>query len=391
MSQFSDRLEELSDHFTAKAEEADGLGRVPDDTVKLLRDSGVIRMLQPKEFGGSESSPVDFLECVLQVGARAGSIGWVTGVVGIHPFEIAQATLQVQREIWGEDPDTWIASPYAPMGRARRVDGGYVFNGRWSFSSGTDACDWIVLGGLIADEDGKPTGERPERHFILPRTDYEIQHDSWNVVGLKGTGSKDIVIRDAFVPDHRVIDPRDLETGEAARQAGRGDVALYRMPFHVMFGTVIAAGTLALADGALAAYVAHTRSRVTARGVNMATDQAALSVLAAASADIQAGRLQYLHDVGRMWELAQADREIPLELRAEVRRNQVRAVRRSHAAVDSLMAAAGGGAMRVGDPLQRFWRDMSIARNHAANSGEGTAVNSGLLTFGQPLPPKVRL
>lgn len=391
MPTHKERIEELSDYFISKAEEADRLGHIPDDAAKQLRESGVVRMLQPKEFGGSESSPVDFFECVLEIGSKAGSIGWVAGVVGIHPYEVAQASLQVQEEIWGDDPDTWIASPYAPMGRAKRVEGGYMFSGRWSFSSGTDACDWIVLGGLIADADGNPSGESPDRHFILPRSDYEIKHDSWNVVGLKGTGSKDIVIKDAFVPDYRVIDPRDLETGEAARQAGRGDVALYRMPFHVMFGTVIAAGTLAMADGALAAYLVSTRSRVTARGVNMATDQAALSTLGAASADIQAGRLQYLHDIQRMWDLAQADKPIPLELRAEVRRNQVRSVRRSVAAVDSLMAAAGGGAMRLDHPLQRFWRDISIARNHAANSGEGSFVNSGLLTFGQPLPPKTRL
>jgi len=391
MTTVPERIEELSEEFTALAEEADALGRTPDTAVKLLRDSGVVRMLQSRDFGGLETSPVDFFESVMRIGARSGSIGWVAGVVGVHPFELGQADRRVQEEIWGEDPDTWVASPYAPMGRARAVEGGYRFSGRWSFSSGTDACDWIVLGGLFADEEGKPIPGTSERHFILPRADYEIVPDSWNVIGLKGTGSKDIVIRDAFVPGYRVVDPGELESGEAARKAGREDSDLYRMPFHAMFGTVIAAGTLALADGALAAYLAYTRSRVTARGVTMATDQAALSTLAAATADIEAGRVQFVHDVQRMWDIAQSGRRIPIELRAAARSNQVQAVRRSHAAVDSLMAAAGGGAMRTDLPLQRFWRDMSIARNHAANSGESTAINSGLLTFGQPLRPGTRL
>jgi len=387
----AERIEAVADQIAAEADRADELGTLPDETVKLLKESGVVRMLQPKEFGGTEDSPVEFFQRVMQIGALSGSAGWVAGVVGIHPFELAQGSLEVQREIWGEDPDTWIASPYAPMGRAVRVDGGFRFNGRWSFSSGTDHCEWIVLGGLIVDEDGKPVGERPESHFVLPRSDYEIVADSWDVVGLKGTGSKDIVIRDQFVPDHRVIYPKDLETGAAARQAGRGDVPLYRMPFHVMFGTVITAGTLALAEGALGAYLAYTRSRVTARGVNMATDQNQLAVLGAATAAIESSRAHYFHDLQRMWDLAVADKEIPLQLRADVRRNQVQAVRRSQAAVDSLMAAAGGGAMRTDHPLQRFWRDMAIARNHAANSGVYTAVNAGLLTLGQPLPPNTRL
>lgn len=391
MTTIAERIEEMADYLVGQAEEADSLGRLPDETTKRLKETGVVRMLQPKQYGGSESSPVEFFERVLQVGALSGSTGWVTGVVGIHPFEIGQADLQVQEEIWGEDPDIWVASPYAPMGRARRVEGGYVFSGHWSFSSGTDHCEWIVLGGLIADGNGRPIADSPERHFILPRADYEILQDSWQVVGLKGTGSKDIVITDKFVPDHRIVDPRDLETGEAARRAGRGDVALYRMPFHVMFGTVIAAGTLALAEGALAAFLAQTRSRVTARGVTMSSDQGTLTTLADAQADIEASRLNYVSDLNRIWDLAQGGKEIPLQLRADVRRNQVRAVRRSFAAVDSLMAAAGGGAMRTDSPLQRFWRDMSIARNHAANSGDKAAVYSGLLSMGQPLPANTRL
>lgn len=391
MNSVRERVEELGEFLVGQAEASDQLGRLTDEAAKQLAASGIVKMLQPKEFGGSESSPVEFFEAVMEVGRHYGSAGWVSGVVGIHPFEIAQASRQVQQEIWGEDEDTWVASPYAPFGRAKRVDGGYRFTGRWSFSSGTDHCDWIVLGGLIVDEDGKPLKENADRHFILPRADYRIVEDSWQVVGLKGTGSKDVVIEDAFIPDHRVIDPRDLETGKAARQAGRGGVALYRMPFHTMFGTIIAAGTLALADGALDAFVEYTRTRVTAKGVHTASDAHHLNVLGGAAADIQAGRRHFISDQERLWDLAQADRPIPKELRAEVRRNQVAAVRRSSEAVDRLVAKAGGGAMRLDNPLQRFWRDLHTAQNHQANQTEQIYVNHGLTLFGQPLPKGTRL
>lgn len=209
MGELVDRVEELAEFFTLQAEESDTLGLLPDQTAKALRELGVVRALQPKDLGGTQSHPREFFEAVLAIGNRAASAGWVASVVGVHSFELAQGTRELQEEIWGEDPDTWVASPYAPIGRARRSDGGWIFSGRWPFSSGTDHCSWVVLGGMLTDDDG---GVRPDglRHFIIPRSDYTVLHDSWNVMGLQGTGSKDVVIDHAFVPDHRIIDPEDL-------------------------------------------------------------------------------------------------------------------------------------------------------------------------------------
>ena len=152
MSSIVDRVEELADFFRDQAEEADQLGRLPDTTAKMMREVGVMKTLQPAEFGGAEGSPVDFFKSVLSVGSRSASAGWVISVVGVHAFEIAQADRRLQEEIWGDDPDTWVASPYAPFGKAKRVDGGYSFSGRWPFSSGTDHCEWAILGGVLQDD-----------------------------------------------------------------------------------------------------------------------------------------------------------------------------------------------------------------------------------------------
>lgn len=390
MSTIAERLAELGDVFEAQAAEADELGRLPEETAKLLRSTGVVRMLQPRDFGGLETSPVDFFKAVLAIGRRSPSAGWVASVVGIHPFEFAQADRRVQEEVWGTDPDTWTASPYAPMGRATPVEGGYRFSGRWSFSSGTDHCDWIILGGLTVGEDGKPDGTG-EKHFILPRSDYEIIADSWQVVGLKGTGSKDIVIEDAFVPSYRVIDPDDLESRRAARAAGRADTALYRMPFHVMFGSAIACGTLAIAEGLLREFTEYTRRRVTARGMVAAADPATLGVLGAASADIASSTRDFLASIERLWELAQAGGLIPVLVRAEVRRDQVNAVRRAIDAADRVMNLAGGSAMRLDNPLQKFWRDLHIAGGHAANVADKTYQAYGAALFTGELPKGARL
>ncbi|MGU3585350.1 hydroxylase [Rhodococcus sp. C26F] len=390
MSELVQRVEELADFFESQAEESDKIGHLTEPTHKTLREVGIVRALQPKDFGGSELHPREFFEAVLAVGSRYASAGWVSSVVGVHSFELAQGTRQVQEEIWGEDPDTWVASPYAPIGRARRTEGGWIFSGRWPFSSGTDLCDWVVLGGMLTDDDGNV---RPDglRHFIIPRKDYTILHDSWDVVGLKGTGSKDVVIDGAFVPDHRLIDPEDLGSGAAARQAGRGDVALYRMPFHSMFSGAITAGTLAAAEGALAHWINYTRTRVSARGVTAATDPRQLHALGEAASDLQASRIQFLADIDRLYEVAQSGKPIDIALRAEVRRNQARVSRRAGAAVDKLVSHAGGSAMRMDNPIQRFWRDMHIALGHGANVAEPIYEAAGTVTFGGEPPKNVRM
>jgi len=390
MSELVDRIEELAEFLVDQAEEADALGHLPDRTHKALREVGIVKALQPKDFGGAETHPREFFEGILAIGSRSASAGWVSSVVGVHSFELAQGTRAVQEEIWGEDPDTWVASPYAPIGRAKRADGGWIFSGRWPFSSGTDLCDWVVLGGMLTDDEG---AVRPDglRHFILPRSDYTILQDSWNVVGLKGTGSKDVVIDGAFVPDHRIIDPEDLGSGAAAEQAGRGDVPLYRMPFHSMFSGAITAGTLAAAEGALAAWVAYTKTRVSARGVTAATDPRQLHALGEAASDLQASRMQFLADIDRLYDVAATGRPIALELRAEVRRNQVRVSRRAGDAVDRLVAHAGGSAMRLDNPIQRFWRDLHIALGHGANVAEPVYQAAGTVAFGGEPPANVRM
>lgn len=200
-----DRIGEIADQIRDQAVQAENEGQLPAETAKKLKAAGVIKLLQPKRYGGLEAHPREFAETVMAAGALDGATGWVCGIVGVHPWQMAFADPKVQEEVWGADDNTWIASPYAPTGIARPVDGGYVFNGRWQFSSGTDHCDWIFLGAMLGDTDGNMALPPTMLHMILPRSDYQIVEDSWNVVGLKGTGSKDIIVKDAFVPSYRVM------------------------------------------------------------------------------------------------------------------------------------------------------------------------------------------
>ncbi|WP_300679604.1 acyl-CoA dehydrogenase family protein [Nocardioides sp.] len=391
MNEVRERIAKIGDFLEENGPACEELGRLTDEAAERLRWSGIVKMLQPREYGGEEAHPVDFFESVMEVGSRSGSIGWVSGVVGVHPWEMAQVDPSVQEQVWGagapDGTDTWIASPYSPLGRLRRVDGGYVCNGRWSFSSGTDHCSWIILGALVTGADGTVDRSEPVRHIILPRSDYEIVADSWEVIGLEGTGSKDVVITDTFIPDVRVIDPDALPDTLAER--GR-DSALYRMPFAVMFSGVIACGSLAIAQGALRSFVEYAGTRVDSKGSAAASNPHQLVALGEASADIAASRLQFLDDIKRIYDLAAAGAEIPAAARLEVRRNQVRAVRRAMNAVDSLFVHAGGAALRRDQQFQRFFRDMHAAMNHANNAAEITYEGYGRHLFGLSVPPGVR-
>lgn len=381
MHHVREQVEKIGDLIAEQGPASDDLGRLTDEAVAAIKGTGVIRMLQPEEFGGFETHPAEFFESVFALGRRYASAGWVTSVVGIHPWELSLADRKVQEEVWGADPDTWVASPYAPMGKARRAEGGWTLTGRWSFSSGTDHCSWVMIGGLLLDEDDKVTGQR---HFMLPRSDYEIVAESWEVMGLKGTGSRDLVVKDAFVPDHRIIDP--AKVWEGAKELGRDSNPLYRLVLPILFSGTITAGTLAACQGALDASVRYMKDRVNAKGARVAEDPHHLSILGEAAADIEASKLQFLTDINRAYDQVESGKELSIDVRITARRNQVRAVRRSVDAIDRLFVHAGGGALRLDQPFQRFWRDAHAGMNHVNNAAEPVYEGWSKHQFGLPIP-----
>ena len=374
------------------AEEAvacDALGKLTPKVYEILRESGIMRVFQPCEHGGLEGDPVEFSRLIMDLGATSPSAGWVCGVVGVHGFEFAQTDPRLQQEVWGDNVDTWIASPYAMMGRARRVEGGWQFTGRWPFSSGTDWCDWIVVGGLAEAADGSNPGQFTEPcHFILPRSDYVIHHDSWDTMGLRGTGSKDVEAVNAFVPDYRVVNVKKLNDREYHRQF-RPDSPLYELPFELFFPAVISAATIGLADGVVRRFRVYSESRVTRDGVKAIDNPHQMAALGAAMADIAASRLHLLHDLQQAYDLAMSGGTVSRAMQHEIRRNQVRAVRRAADAAHDVFSNVGGNVSRNSNPIQRFYRDMTVAMCHACNVDKPVYAAQAAFTFGKPVPPGI--
>ena len=220
-SEHQQRVLDVLDGLGAEAAESEKIGRLTDETARLLRQSQALRLLGNTDFGGFEAHPVEFIQAAHKIGAVAPSAAWVTGVVGVHAFEFGQCSPELQADIWGpngENPDVWTASPYAPQGVGKRVDGGYLLSGHWTFSTGCDHSDWFIFGGFVADENGEKLDPPVTKHFVLPTSDGEILQDSWQVMGLGGTGSKDVVLKVVFIPEYRAIDAAKMASGEYARQ-----------------------------------------------------------------------------------------------------------------------------------------------------------------------------
>lgn len=377
-----DRVRDLADQLRHQGAEAEKIGKLTDETVKMMKAAGNIRPLQPKSHGGLEVHPREFAETVMATAALDPSAGWINGVVGVHPYQLAYADPKVAAEIWAEDVDTWVASPYAPQGVAKPVDGGYIFNGRWQFSSGTDHCDWIFLGAMLASNEpgaeSVPIMPPQMLHMILPRQDYEIVEDSWNVVGLRGTGSKDVIVKDAFVPTYRTMDAMKVMDGTAQREAGMTET-LYLMPWSTMFPLGISSATIGIAEGALAAALDYQRERVNSSGVAIKDDPYVMYAIAEAAADINAARQELLANADRIYDIVDSGKEVSFEDRAAGRRTQVRAVWRAVSAVDEIFARCGGNAARMDKPLQRYWRDVHVGQAHAIHV-PGTVYHASALS-----------
>lgn len=374
-----DRVMEMAGQLREQGAEAEKIGQLTDQTAKAMKAAGNIRLLQPTKYNGFEVHPREFAETVMATATLDPAAGWINGVVGVHlsvglrRSQGGRGDLGRRRRHLGR-----VAVRAAGCGQAGRR--GYIFNGRWQFSSGTDQCEWIILGAMLGDAEGKPLMPPQMLHMILPRKDYEIVEDSWNVVGLRGTGSKDVIVRDAFVPDYRTMDATEVMDGTAQRKAGMSST-LYLMPWSTMFPLGITSAVVGIAEGALAAHLDYQRDRVGAYGA-VKDDPYVMYAIGEAAADINAARQELLANVDRIYDIVDTGKEVSFEDRAAGRRTQVRAAWRAVAAVDQIFARSGGNALRMDKPLQRYWRDAHAGLAHAIHIPGTPYHASALSSFG---------
>jgi resorcinol 4-hydroxylase (FADH2) len=378
-----ERARAMAPEIRSLAEETERNRNVLPHITDKIRDADLLRTCRPKEFGGFEYDGETALRIAMTISAACASTGWAVNGAVSNGRSIAHFPIEAQREVWGADEDPFTCACFAPTGTAVPAEGGYVLSGTWSFASGCDASSWIKLGAFITPPDAKPPFEGA--FFLLPIGDCEIV-DNWFVCGLAGTGSKDIVVREAFVPAHRVLLFADARAGTTPG-AKYYDNPLYRMPLLIHGASMLASTAVGAARGALNAYLEMTRVRKT-RGA-LAGGQLPMAEFATiqlryaeAAAAVESAELILLTDMREMTRKLYSGEEITVADRIRCRRNQAWVTKLAVQAVDALNASTGGYGLHLSNPVQRAWRDANAVARHVSLNWDAVGTMYGQHAFG---------
>lgn len=375
------RARALIPELMRRAREAEELRTLPEATVRALHETGLLRILQPRRFGGYETDLMTLIEVTAALAEGCGSTSWVFANLASHHWLLGMFGDETQQEIWGENPDTGISSSFAfPAGRGRKVPGGFRITGRWPFSSGVDCADWVMIGAIVED-----TGEGQPGHrvFMVPRRELEVI-DNWFVSGLTATGSKDVKAHELFVPEHRGVDPHDWRGGKSPG-SGVNPGPLYRIPVLASFGFILTGTTLGLARAAWRLYTETTRTRLaTYTGANVADFPTVQIKVGEAATLIDLSEIVLLKDAEEMMGYAERGEVPDLDTRHRFRRNGTYTVKLCVEAVDRVVQATGAKSLFMDNPIQRIFRDIHAAATHINLNWEITAVSYGRISLGLP-------
>ena len=377
------RARDIVSEIRGLAEETERNRTISPHTIAQIRDAELLRTCRPKEFGGFEYDAVVALEIALVISAACASTGWTMNGALSNGISFGHFPIEAQRELWGGGEDPFTCACFAPTGTAVPAEDGYVLSGKWSFASGCDHSSWIRLGALITPPGAEPPHEGA--FFLLPIEDVEII-DNWFVCGLAGTGSKDIAVREAFVPKHRVLPFVATRSGRTPG-AQHHQNPLYRLPLLVSGATMLASTAVGAARGALDAYLEMTTARKTrgalaGGGLAMAEFATVQLRFAEASAAIETAEMILLTDLRNATQKLYVGHEITVADRIRCRRNQAYATKLALEAVEALNASTGGYGLFLSNPVQRAWRDVNAVARHVSLNWDAVGSMYGQHAFG---------
>ena len=367
-----ERIESLRTMFADNAETARRERRVPVENIEALKQAGFFLALQPARWGGYELDPQDFFRMQMAIAECCMSTAWASGIIAVHAFQIALMDPRAQQDVWGDDIHTRVSSSYAPMGKVEPVEGGFRFSGRWGWSSGCDHCSLALLGGILPDG--------TYRSFLVPQTDYRIE-DTWHSMGLQGTGSNDIVVEDAFVPDYRTHKQSDGFEGTNPG-VDEDSAALYRLPWAQIFIRVVSTPAIGAARNALSLYNGLVKGKASGDVTKLAQDFGTQMRIADAKNSIVEMTTVLQANFDSMMGRLRNGETVSLEDRVLYRYQASLVIEKCMTVVDSLFSSAGGSSVFQGSAIQQCFLDIHTARAHVANNPTSFARNLGAITLG---------
>jgi len=350
---------------------------------KLLHETGLFRYHQPKRFGGMELPFVAIVDIVSELASGCPSTAWNVGNLASHHWILAYYEPETQHEVWDANPDALIASSIAlAAGRGRKVDGGYIVSGRWPFSSGVDNSQWNMLAVTIYDAEKPESRPVDWRLCLVPKGEYKVL-DTWYAMGMVGTGSKDIEVKELFVPERRALELPKTRGGLEHPGAKINPGPLFRIPIVASAGHPLSPTALGAAEGALEHVTQSFRTRVgTYTGAKVADFQAVQIKIARARALADSARY-LMRESAKVFDAFAERNEVPdVETKLRLRIQNTMAVAQSREAVETLWSCYGANAIYTRDPLQRYLRDTQAINQHFSFNFDIAGAAYGTLALG---------
>lgn len=359
----------------ARASDIEKARCVPHDVIQMFKDAGFFRILQPRQWGGWEMDPIVFMRVLGELGRGCCASAWNMMILGVHNWEFGLMDEAAGRDVWGDDDQTIIASSYPPMGTLTEVDGGYRLSGRWPTSSGTDHGEWAFVGAL-RKEAGVPVDRLA---LLVKRDDYEVI-DDWFTFGLSGTGSKSLLIKDAFVPHHRAHSMIDYKLTDRP--------ANYLFPFAMVFYSSVSSVIIGFAQGAIDTFIEQMQVRVdNGTGARTALSPYVKDRLANAVTRVRSCRARMEQMMRHAAIIIEKGELVSTDDRIHYMLDMARIGRECEEAVLLLFKCTGARGVYLSNPIQRYLRDTLVAANHITQDADNNAGALGGYLLGGDLPP----
>ncbi len=371
--------EKLAPLLREKAREAEIARKPLDEVIDAIREAGLFSLMTPKCYGGHEADLDTFFEVCLTLSRADASMGWLIAFYMEHTFWFCGFPKEFQKELFSDQ--SYVLAPATLNiggGKAKEVEGGYRISGRWQWGTGIVHANWVLVGALVAGEDGPPA----PMFFAMPREEVEAI-DTWHVAGMCSTGSFDIKVDDVFVPKNRTVAMFDLTNATTAQQIHDGP--LYRTPLIPILGFASALSMLGAAQGALEEYQTQTKAKIAAnqqRAGGTIKDEGKPSVVASAALTINAAEL-VLRDVLR--EVMEYRDDATQAMRGSWLSRMAHAIFMCRSAVQDIVSVTGASGSRLESPIQRALRDISTGSNHVLFDREVRYADYGRTLLDQPI------
>lgn len=376
------RVRAVLPQIAANAERAEEERRVPDENIALLRETGLYKAFLPRIYGGHELKVAEYGPCLVELAGACGATAWVSSLLAQHVMGVALFAREAQDEVWRANPDALVASSVAPVGKAEPVEGGVMFSGKFGFSSGCDHADWYLFGFR------RPGCEPPrERHYALVPASAVTIVDDWHTAGMRGTGSKTLIVEKTFVPEHRLESLYGLNNG-SSRGFGANEGEIFHAAFmnHFNIGFPSVAIGMALRMGEV--YAEKTRSRVKVFSGQNASARSPAAIRLARGRFAAEAALASLEKDWRGIDARSASRQMPTpDEMFRWRTNHSYCIQLSIQAADELFGGSGGSAWFNSNEMQRLWRNTHMCGAHAGTDYDTCSEVYGRYLLGLDTDP----